>query len=113
MIGWFSGTFDVLVAVVALIAAAIVVVRGWRGVRHRRVAALALAQSKREGGHGIVPYTVALGERVARRLALRSQLVDAVSKGAFELVWQPQVDARTRKLRGAEAAKLVEESKAA
>ncbi|WP_426957869.1 putative bifunctional diguanylate cyclase/phosphodiesterase [Muricoccus radiodurans] len=68
-----------------------------------RAAALALAQSKREGGNSIIPYTAALGERVARRLALRSQLVEAVGKGAFQLVWQPQVDARTRKLRGAEA----------
>ncbi|WP_376092402.1 putative bifunctional diguanylate cyclase/phosphodiesterase [Roseomonas sp. CCTCC AB2023176] len=67
-----------------------------------RAAALALAQAKRDGG-AIVSYTPALGERVARRLALRGQLVEAVNRGAFQLVWQPQVDARTRALRGAEA----------
>ena len=67
-----------------------------------RAAALALAQAKRDGS-AIVSYTHALGERVARRLALRGQLVDAVSRGAFQLVWQPQVDARTRVIRGAEA----------
>jgi diguanylate cyclase (GGDEF)-like protein len=68
-----------------------------------RAAALALAQAKREGSDVTTPYTHGLGERVARRLALRGQLVDAVAKGGFQLVWQPQVDARTRKLRGAEA----------
>ncbi len=67
-----------------------------------RAASLALAQAKRDGG-GIVSYTRTLGDRVARRLALRGQLVEAVDQGAFELVWQPQVDARTRAVRGAEA----------
>ena len=30
-------------------------------------------------------------------------VIEAVNRGAFQLAWQPQVDARTRKLRGAEA----------
>src|SRR5689334_20450129 len=40
MIGWFSLTLEVLMAVVAFVAAAIAVIRGWRSVRRRRVAAL-------------------------------------------------------------------------
>jgi diguanylate cyclase (GGDEF)-like protein len=68
-----------------------------------RAAALALAQAKREGNGSVIAYDPALGERVARRLALREKLMAAVTAGSFELAWQPQVDARTGKLRGAEA----------
>ncbi|MBP0445962.1 bifunctional diguanylate cyclase/phosphodiesterase [Roseomonas sp. SSH11] len=68
-----------------------------------RAAALALAQAKRQGNGSVVAYDPELGERVARRLALREQLMAAVADGSFELAWQAQVDARTGTLRGAEA----------
>jgi diguanylate cyclase (GGDEF)-like protein len=68
-----------------------------------RAAALALAQAKRQGNGAVVPYDPALGERVARRLALRQRLSGAVAGGEFQLAWQAQVDARNGSLRGAEA----------
>ncbi|SHJ64618.1 diguanylate cyclase (GGDEF) domain-containing protein [Roseomonas rosea] len=68
-----------------------------------RAAALALAQAKRQGNGTVTAYDPVLGERVARRLALREKLMAAVAAGSFELAWQPQVDARTGSLRGAEA----------
>ncbi|WP_338662540.1 EAL domain-containing protein [Pararoseomonas sp. SCSIO 73927] len=68
-----------------------------------RAAALALAQAKRAGNGAVVAYDPALGERVARRLAMRQRLAAAIAAGGFQLAWQPQVDARTGSLRGAEA----------
>lgn len=72
------------------------------GALHR-AAALALAGARHAGGPAICTYDAALGERFARRRALREGLRAATAEGTFQLAWQAQVDGRTGALRGAEA----------
>jgi diguanylate cyclase (GGDEF)-like protein len=68
----------------------------------RGAADLARKESRRLGGRAVA-YTPALGEAARLRRRLRDALPAAVKAGELRLVWQPQRDARDRRLIGAEA----------
>ena len=68
-----------------------------------RCADLALYQAKHRGGHGYCFYDAAMSEAIKARRQLEFDLRAAVSNNEFELVYQPQVDARSGRFDGAEA----------
>jgi HEAT repeat protein len=94
MIGWFSLTFETLVAVVTLIAAAIVIVRGRRHLRRRRIAALGAGPRR-----ALLAFVADNGEHGSEDLI-------AIPEDAWRAAW-PAATGLLGKLRGEAHAALV------
>ena len=68
-----------------------------------RNADTAMYRSKRKGRNTLELYAQEMNETVVRRVEIESKLLHALEDDRFYLVYQPLVDAQTRKLVGAEA----------
>jgi diguanylate cyclase (GGDEF)-like protein/PAS domain S-box-containing protein len=64
---------------------------------------LAMYQVKSRGRNGVERFKQTLASAADRRIALSRKLRDAVERNAFELVYQPQIDARGPRMSGVEA----------
>lgn len=64
---------------------------------------VALRRVQRAGGDGLVLFDEGLANRAHRDRALKLALVNAISEGQMSLRYQPQIDARTGQILGAEA----------
>jgi diguanylate cyclase (GGDEF)-like protein len=68
-----------------------------------RAADAAMTHAKRAGGNCIEQYTPQLDANFHQQLALERDLREALSRGEFELHYQPQYDCRTLRISSAEA----------
>jgi len=68
-----------------------------------RNADTAMYRAKEQGRDNYQPYAPAMNARALERLSLESRLRQALHNGELVLVYQPLVDLRTGKIRGAEA----------
>ena len=66
-------------------------------------ASIAMRQAKDAGKDRAHPFSLELAERSRARIALEADLRQAIARDQLELHYQPKVDARTGKVRGAEA----------
>jgi diguanylate cyclase (GGDEF)-like protein/PAS domain S-box-containing protein len=64
---------------------------------------LAMYQVKARGRNGVERFKQTLACAADKRIALSRKLRDAVERGAFDLVYQPQVDTSTQCMSGVEA----------
>ncbi len=64
---------------------------------------VALQEAKRRGRGAWQAFDPALAERLSQRLLMETQLRRALENGEFHLVYQPQVDLRSGRLRAVEA----------
>lgn len=69
----------------------------------KRAADLALDRAKQEGKSACRLFEEEMGARTGRRRILEQALQHAEARGELEVYFQPQVDARSGRLRGAEA----------
>ena len=60
-------------------------------------------QVKAGGRNGIRHFDFTMATAAEQRIALSRRLRDAVEKGAFDIVYQPQIDARSERICGVEA----------
>ena len=68
-----------------------------------RNADLAMYRAKALGRNGIQRFRAELAHEAKRRIALSRRLREALGAGAFELVYQPQIDTRSMTVTGVEA----------
>jgi diguanylate cyclase (GGDEF)-like protein/PAS domain S-box-containing protein len=66
-------------------------------------AQIAMHQAKEQGGDGYRLYEPAMNERMLRRLSLENGIRRALKREEFEVYYQPQVDAQSGRVVGAEA----------
>ncbi|MGH8435473.1 MAG: PAS domain S-box protein, partial [Pseudomonas sp.] len=64
---------------------------------------LAMYKAKQQGRNNYQWYTEDLNQKVSERVTLRNELQKAIEAEAFELYYQPQVDARSGRVAGYEA----------
>ncbi|HYQ38469.1 MAG TPA: EAL domain-containing protein, partial [Pseudomonas sp.] len=64
---------------------------------------LAMYQAKQQGRNNYQWYTEHLNQEVSERMTLRNELQKAIASHAFELHYQPQIDARSGAVIGSEA----------
>ncbi|MET1076413.1 MAG: EAL domain-containing protein [Pseudomonas sp.] len=64
---------------------------------------LAMYKAKQQGRNNYQWYTTDLNQKVSERVNLRNELQKAIEAAAFELYYQPQIDARSGRVIGMEA----------
>ena len=65
--------------------------------------AIAVQAAKRQGGKRLVAYDQSTGARLRREFHLQCAISEALDRGEFSVVYQPQIDARNGRLCGCEA----------
>ncbi len=68
-----------------------------------RSATAALARARQQGGGRCEYYARGMSDRAEEQLRVASALTQAVTRNQFDVHYQPKVDARTRRILGAEA----------
>ncbi|AGW94654.1 MULTISPECIES: putative bifunctional diguanylate cyclase/phosphodiesterase [Cupriavidus] len=89
--------------VLASIGACVVPAAGEQGSDVLAAASLALARAKHDGGRTMRFFKPQMRSDVTTRLSLVQALHEAYAQRQFELLYQPQVDLRDGRIRGAEA----------
>lgn len=65
--------------------------------------AIAVQAAKRQGGKRLVAYDQSTGARLRREFHLQCAMSEALDRGEFSVVYQPQIDTRNGRLWGCEA----------
>ncbi len=68
-----------------------------------KYANIAMQQAKSDGGNGYKIFTASMNDEVVKKVMLENNLKKAIQNGEFYVVYQPQIDTKSKKIIGAEA----------